>query len=58
MAGLRKGTKLVANPKNRTIQVRMDEETIRKMDECCEKSGLNRSELIRESIHDKHKSLK
>ncbi|MCG8542358.1 MAG: ribbon-helix-helix protein, CopG family [Clostridia bacterium] len=35
----------------------MDEATIKKLDKCCEVEKLNRSEMIRKSIHKFHDDL-
>lgn len=58
MAALEKGTKLVDKPKDKTIQVRMDEETVRRLDFCCEKLGMNRSVVIRKGIYEQYERLK
>ncbi len=38
------------NPKDTRIQVRIDQETLAKLDECAEKQNTSRSEIIREGI--------
>ncbi|WP_303997111.1 ribbon-helix-helix protein, CopG family [Megamonas hypermegale] len=38
------------SPKNTMIRVRMDDETIKKMDSCAKKLNTTRSEIIRNSI--------
>lgn len=58
MAALEKGTKLVENPKDKTVQVRMDEETVRRLDFCCEMLGMNRSVVIRKGIYEQYERLK
>lgn len=50
MAGLKKGTKLTDNPKDYVLRVRLDNDTLQKLDKCCEKSGMNRSEVVRRGI--------
>ncbi|SKC65831.1 ribbon-helix-helix domain-containing protein [Maledivibacter halophilus] len=39
------------NPKNISVRIRMDKTTVKKLDKCCEVEKLNRSEMIRKSIH-------
>lgn len=38
------------NPKDTRIQVRLDKETLVKLDKCAEKKNTTRSEVIREGI--------
>ncbi len=45
------------NPKNISVRIRMDKTTVEKLDKCCEIEKLNRSEMIRESIHRAYDSL-
>ncbi|WP_432402154.1 ribbon-helix-helix protein, CopG family [Wukongibacter sp. M2B1] len=46
------------NPKNISVRIRMDETTVTKLDKCCEVENLNRSEMIRKSIHKFYDDLK
>lgn len=46
------------NPKNISIRIRMDEITVEKLDKCCKVETLNRSEMIRRSIHKYYDDLK
>lgn len=55
---LKKGTRLTDNPKDTMIRVRMDKDTVEKLDECTEMLESNRSEVIRKSIDEMYKSLK
>lgn len=55
--GIKKGTKLTDNPKNMTVKVRMDEKTIKELDECVEKLNSNRSSVIRQGIKKIHDDL-
>lgn len=38
------------NPKDTRIQVRIDKETLKKLDKCAEEKNTTRSEVIREGI--------
>ena len=38
------------NPKDTRIQVRLDKETLKKLDECAKEKNTTRSEVIREGI--------
>ena len=40
----------IENPKDKRLQVRVDESTIKLLDECANKKGTNRSEIVREGI--------
>ena len=46
------------NPKTFMLRVKMDKDTLDKLDECCEIEKTNRSEFVRKTIQDKHGSLK
>ncbi len=46
------------NPKDTRIQVRIDKETLAKLDECAEKQNMTRSEVIRKGIDMVHKKIK
>lgn len=46
------------NPKNISVRIRMDETTVEKLDKCCKVKKLNRSEMIRKSIHKFYDDLK
>ena len=45
------------SPKTFMLRVKMDKDTLDKLDECCELENTNRSEFVRKSIHEKHVSL-
>lgn len=47
---LKKGTKLTDNPKDTTVKVRMDKDTMSKLDKCAKALNSNRSKVIREGI--------
>jgi len=54
---IKKGTKLTDNPKDSTVKVRMDKETMKQLDECVEKLNSNRSSVIRQGIKKIHDDL-
>ena len=43
--------------KNHMIRVRMDKETVQKLDECVQELNSNRSSIIREGICEIHQKL-
>jgi len=45
-------------PKDYMLRVRMDQETLRQLDECCEVEKLSRSEIVRKGIKEQHSQLK
>lgn len=55
MSPLKKGTKLTDNPKDKLIQVRMDKETVEKLDYLVEQQNSNRSNIIRKGIELQYK---
>lgn len=46
------------SPKVFMLRVKMDKETLAKLDECCKILGKNRSEFVRETIVEKYDALK
>lgn len=48
--GIPKGTKLTDSPKNQMVRVRMDEDTVKKLDHLVEKKNTTRSDIIRNGI--------
>ena len=40
----------IENPKDKRLQVRVNEKTIQLLDKCAEQKGTNRSEIVREGI--------
>lgn len=55
--GIKKGTKLTDTPKDILYQIRVDEETDRKVKAICKKEGVSRSEVIRQGIELKYRNL-
>jgi len=45
------GRPTIENPKDKRLQVRVDEETIAMLDECAKAKNTNRSEIVRDGIH-------
>lgn len=46
------------NPKDYMLRVRLDRETLERLDECCEATGKSRSEVVREGIQEQHDKIK
>lgn len=46
------------NPKDYMLRVRMDEETLKQLDECCKSENLSRSEVVRKGIKDQYAKIK
>lgn len=53
-----KGTKLTDNPKDYMLRVRMDKETVEKLDKICEVESASRSEVVRNGIEEQYQKLK
>ena len=45
------------SPKTFMLRVKMDKDTLEKLDKCCELENTNRSEFVRNSIHEKYGNL-
>lgn len=54
----KKGRPVSENPKDYMIRVRMDEQTLQQLNECCEAENLSRSEVVRKGIQEQHSKLK
>lgn len=54
----KKGRPVSENPKDYMFRVRMDEQTLQQLDECCEAENLSRSEVVRKGIQEQHSKLK
>lgn len=55
---MKKGTKLTDNPKDYMLRVRMDTETVDKLDFLCEKRNATRSQIVRDSIEKEYQKEK
>ena len=54
----RLGQKIKDNPKDKLLQVRVDNDTVEKLDYITEKLGLKRSDVVREGIEIQYKKAK
>ena len=54
----KKGRPVSENPKDYMLRVRMDEQTLQQLDECCEAVNISRSEVVRKGIQEQHSKLK
>lgn len=54
----KKGRPVSENPKDYMLRVRMDEQTLQQLNECCEAENLFRSEVVRKGIQEQHSKLK
>ena len=57
MSPLKKGQKLTDNPKDKLLQVRVDAETLEKLDCIVAKTGLKRSEIVRNGIEQEYQNV-
>lgn len=48
--GIAKGTKLTENPKNKTLKIRIDEDTTKKLEFLAKKRNTSKAEIIRNGI--------
>lgn len=58
MSAMKKGTKLTNNPKDYMLRVRIDKETLEKLDYLSENQKLTRSEIVRNCIQEKYDEIK
>lgn len=58
MAPKKKMGRPTDSPKTFMLRVKMDKDTLNKLDECCKARNLNRSEFVRKSIQDQYDDLK
>ena len=54
----RRGRPVSDNPKDFMLRVRLDQETLAQLDECCEAEQLSRSEIVRKGIKEQHGRIK
>lgn len=58
MSAIQKGTKLTDNPKDYMLRVRLDNETLKKLDALCKSENKTRSHLVRELIEEQYRNIK
>lgn len=58
MSAMKKATKLTDNPKDYMLRVRMDKETVERLDKICEIENISRSEAVRNGIEEQYQKLK
>ncbi len=56
--GIKKGTKLTDTPKNRTLKVRFDAETERKLTVVCNETNKTKAQVIRDGIEKQYAEIK
>lgn len=52
------GRPTMENSKDYMLRVRMDKETLEKLDECCKYENKSRSEIVRDSIEERNSRIK
>ncbi len=57
MTAMKKGTKLTNTPKDFMLRVRLDSETLVKLDKICDVEDKSRSEVVREGIVEKYRQV-
>ena len=58
MSAMKKGNQLTDNPKDYMLRVRLDNETVDKLDTVCQEEGLTRSEIVRKGIEEQYQKIK
>lgn len=54
----KKGRPFIENSKDYMLRVRMNRETLEKLDECCNAEVKSRSEIVRECIEERNNKIK
>ena len=57
MSAIKKGTKLTDTPKDFMLRVRLDAETLKRLDSVCETEKESRSEVVRKGIEKKYAEI-
>lgn len=52
-----RGRPVSENPKDYMLRVRMDEETLKQLDECCSALNASRSEIVRKGIQEQYADI-
>lgn len=58
MSAMKKGTKLTDKPKDFMLRVRLDRETLEKLDTVCKEDKASRSEVVRKGIEQQYQKKK
>lgn len=58
MSPIKKGTKLTNKPKNTMLRVRLDDDTVNKLDFITYNKKISKSEAVRIGINEQYKKLK
>lgn len=58
MSPLPKGSKLTDKPKDTMLRVRIDKETVKKLDFVSENLGISKSEVVRKGIDEQYRKCK
>ncbi len=58
MSPLKKGSKLTDNPKDTMLRVRLDKETVQKLDCITKTLNLSKSEVVRKGIDEQYQKIK
>lgn len=58
MSAMKKGTKLTDKPKDYMLRVRLDSETVDKLDTVCKETNTSRSEAVRNGIEQQYQKIK
>ncbi len=58
MSPIQKGFKLTDNPKDTMFRVRLDKETVKKLDYLAEELKKSKSEIVRNGIEEQYKKIK
>lgn len=54
----KRGRPASESPKDYMLRVRMDQQTLQQLDQCCEAEGMSRSEVVRKGIQEQYSQIK
>ena len=54
----KRGRPASENPKDYMLRVRLDQQTLQQLDQCCEATGASRSEVVRKGIQEQYDQVK
>ena len=57
MSPLKKGSKLTDNPKDTMLRVRLDKETVNKLEIVSQKLNISKSDVVRKGIDEQYNSI-
>lgn len=54
----KRGRPASESPKDYMLRVRLDQQTLQQLDQCCEAESMSRSEIVRKGIQEQYSQIK